>query len=100
MLAWTKQINTEGNAEKSVKAVLKNMRKMFMLQAPVDSECFKLHLKYYFMKFDKGLDSSKLFESLAKGQFSEKNANLPIKTVSAKALNVIFFQYWIQFSVL
>ena len=30
------------------------------------------------MKFNKGLDSSKLFESLAKGEFSGKNLYLPV----------------------
>ena len=30
------------------------------------------------MKFDKGLDSSKLFESLAMGEFSGKNLYLPV----------------------
>ena len=50
-----------------------------MLQASFDSECSEFYEKYYFMKFDKGLDSSKLFESLAKAEFSEKNLNLPVK---------------------
>ena len=30
---------------KSMKAVLKNMRKMFMLQAPIDSECSEFYIK-------------------------------------------------------
>ena len=46
------------------------------------------------MKFNKGLDSSKLFESLAKGEFSGKTIIYLFKTVSAKTLPVIFFQYW------
>ena len=44
----------------------------------MDSECSEFYEKHYFMKFDKGLDSSKLFESLAKGEFSEKNLYLPV----------------------
>ena len=31
------------------------------------------------MEFNKGLDSSKLFESLAKGEFSGKTFYLPVK---------------------
>ena len=50
---------------KSMKTVLKNMRKMFMLQATFDSEYSEFYEKYIFMKYYKGLDSSKLFESLA-----------------------------------
>ena len=68
-----------------MKAVLKNMRKMFML----DSEYSEFYEIYYFMKFYKGLDSSKLFESLAKGEFSgKKNFIYLFKTVSAKTLPV------------
>ena len=43
-----------------------------MLQALFDSEYSEFYEKYYFMKFYKGLGSSKLFESLAKGEFSGK----------------------------
>ena len=46
------------------------------------------------MKFIKSLDSCILFEKGAKGDFSEKNLHLSVKTVSAKALPVIFFKYW------
>ena len=40
-----------------MKAVMNNMRKMFMLQAPFDSEYSEFYEKYYFMKFYKGLES-------------------------------------------
>ena len=60
-----------------------------MLQASFDSEYSEFYEKYYFMKFYKGLDSSKLFESLAKGEFSgEKNSIYLFKTVSAKTCNI------------
>ena len=52
-----------------MKAGLKNMRKMFMLQVPVDSECSEVYEKYYCMKFLKNLDSCILFECVAKGDF-------------------------------
>ena len=42
-----------------------------MLQVPIDSECSEFYEKYYFMKFDKSLDSCILFESVAKGDLSE-----------------------------
>ena len=75
-----------------MKAGLKNMRKMFMLQVPVDSECSEVYEKYYCMKFLKSLDSCILFECVAKGDFfSVKNLYLHVKKVSAKALPVIFF---------
>ena len=51
---------------------------MFWLQAPFDSEYSEFYEKCYFMKFNKGLDSSKLIESLAKGEFSGKNLYLPV----------------------
>ena len=57
-----------------MKAVLKNIRKMFILQAPFDSEYSEFYEKYYF----KGLDSSKLFGSLAKGEFSGKTLYLSV----------------------
>ena len=75
-------------------AVLKNMRKKLMLQTPIDSECSEFYEKYYLMKFDKDLDSSILFESVAKGVFSKKIFIYLLKTASAKALPVILFQYW------
>ena len=62
-----------------MKAGLKNTRKMFMLQVQIDSECSEFYEKYYFMKFDKSLDSCILFESVAKGDFTEKNLHLPGK---------------------
>ena len=49
-----------------------------MLQAPFDSEYTEMYEKYYYMKFYKGLDSSKLFESLAKGEFQGKKLYLPV----------------------
>ena len=49
-----------------MKAGLKNMRKMFMLQVPVDSEYSEVYEKYYCMKF---LKSCILFECVAKGDF-------------------------------
>ena len=52
-----------------MKAGLKNMRKMFMLQVPVDSECSEVYEKYDCMKFLKSLDSCILFECVAKGDF-------------------------------
>ena len=67
---------------------------MFELQATFDSEYSEFYEKYYFMIFNKGLDSSKLFESLAMGEFSGKTFIYLLKTVSAKTLPVIFFQYW------
>ena len=62
-----------------MKAALKNTRKMFILQVQIESECSEFYEKYYFMKFDKSLDSFILFESVAKGDFSEKNLHLPVK---------------------
>ena len=62
-----------------MKAGLKNTRKVFMLHLQIDSECSEFYEKYYFMKFDKSLDSRILFESVAKGDFSEKNLHLPVK---------------------
>ena len=44
-----------------MKAGLKNTRKMFMLQVQIDSECSESYEKYFFMKFDKSLDSCILF---------------------------------------
>ena len=50
-----------------------------MLQVPIDSECSEFYEKYYLMKFDNSLDSYILFESVAKGHFSEKNLHFPVK---------------------
>ena len=43
------------------------------------------------MKFNKGLDSSKLFESLAKGEFSGKNLYLPVKNSSSQDITCNIF---------
>ena len=63
---------------KSMKAVLKNMRKSSCFKHRLIQNALNFIKKYYFMKFDKGLDSSKLFESLAMRVFSEKSLNLPV----------------------
>ena len=44
------------------------------------------------MKSDKGLDSSKLFESLAKGEFSKKNLHLPVKNSISQGITCNIFQ--------
>ena len=43
------------------------------------------------MKFSKGLDSSKLFESLAKGEFSGKNLYLPVLNSISQDITCNFF---------
>ena len=64
-----------------------------MLQAPLTLECSEFYEKYYFMKFDKGIhvDSSILFESLAKGEFSEKNPHLPAKKSNSQGITCNIF---------
>ena len=76
-----------------MKAGLKNMREMFMLQVPIDSGCSEFYEKYYFMKFDKSLDSCILFESVAKGGggCSEKYLYLPVKNSISQGITCNIF---------